>query len=175
MSILKYGCIATLDKYMFRQYQINLISFNTVKDVLFMNPKAVYKFATHREYPPYANDFIFNNGEYTVENVKGFIRFRTRIRNKSNKLFNSLEDCAKFCKMLYKDEAEYAKQEAFDYLVCYSGIPERYYKHCYELLEEHEYVKFEMIDGVPVYRCWREEDVDRYLENDQELIILDGR
>lgn len=166
-SIVRYGCVATRDEYSFRQFQINLLEFETIKNLIFMNPKFVYKFSTLKEYPKLASEFVPGQGDYTVEQVNGMLRFRTRIKNKPNKLFDSLEDCANFCKMLYLDEGEYARLESLDYLVCQSGIPEFYYEKCYNLLDENIYVLFAMLNGkIPVYRLWRIEKNFRSLDND---------
>lgn len=166
-SIVKYGCVATRDKYSFRQFQINLLEFERIQNLIFMNPKWVYKFATPKEYPKFASDFTPGHGEYTVEQINGVVRFKTRIKNKPNKLFDSLEDCANFCKMLYLDEGEYARQESLDYLVCQSGISESYYEKCYNLLDDNTYVLFAMLDkNVPVYKLWRTEKYFRRLDDD---------
>lgn len=164
MSIFKYGCVVTYDKYNFRLFHIRLMEFKSIRDVLFLRPKGCYKLKEHTMYPSSAKKFYV--GELESTPVDGILRFKTRIRNIPNKLFDSLDECAKFCKELYIDEDTYAEQVNATLLVEMNRIDKEYYSKCLDIIFREKYVVFDCYNYIPVYTLYRREPYKRSVIDD---------
>lgn len=162
--LIRYGCILIPDKFGTREYQIRLLGFKNIKDLLFIKACCCFKYPSSLEYPHHIDDFDRDSENVKMNCIDGFPRFKMRLSNKHNKLFETLDECAIFCKELKKDEKEYGRHLSIERLICDSGIDEEYYKECLDIIDKESFVIFMNTDFGPVYSRYKIEDVFRTLD-----------
>lgn len=149
MGIFKYICGYKIDKYESRYYQILLVEFNNVKDMINLDAEYRYKFHSHKYYPEIASDIDLKRA--TPVKIEHVLKFTDR-NGYINNPFDSLKECAFYHRQLVKQEKENIRKEAFTRMVNYSQIPFDLWGMCYELAKNNDKIDFFMFRNRPCYR-----------------------